>query len=467
MTQPASPLSARYDNYANIKRSVINSQVKRKLLTEDPQVKYEITNLDENPKSPRTPKQPPVLLNHRSNCLETPQNHQKTPLQTPGTPKTSKRLRSESYRSERSDSFRSDGCTSPPESPFYSPDSTPSLSGGSRCRASKSLGALTGRFCQLLASSRDSSLDLNYACSKLGVAKRRIYDITNVLEGVGLIEKTTKNLIKWRENSEQETDPDSIAEKEKQKKVTLLQSEIYSLQLQEQHLDKQIIGALVQELNQIASDNCKENHPKTYVVNDDLEGIKEFWGQILVAVPAPSQAKLEFLDPEGTDSEIRIKVSSEGIPFDVFPVFPKDPTDTDAIKAEPPAERPEVPGPSSSSSSEQAASSSSSNLPAPSLQNAAPPSSSLFSSPHKKSLSATPKKTPLKTPIKLARQTLDFPSPTCTLKSPFGSPYRGSPYKSPFKRKLSFGLPASPDLNLDFLCGLDETEGIAELFDMW
>ena len=36
----------------------------------------------------------------------------------------------------------------------------------------------------------------------------------------------------FRENSEQETDPDSIAEKEKQKKVTLLQSEIYSLQLQ-------------------------------------------------------------------------------------------------------------------------------------------------------------------------------------------------------------------------------------------
>ena len=85
----------------------------------------------------------------------------------------------------------------------------------------------------------------------------------------------------------------------------------------------------------------------------------------------------------------------------------------------------------------------------------------------KKSLSGTPKKTPLKTPVKLARQSLDFPSPTCALKSPFGSPYRSSPYKSPFKRKLSFGLPASPDLNLDFLCGLDDTEGIAELFDMW
>lgn len=27
--------------------------------------------------------------------------------------------------------------------------------------------------------------------------KRRIYDITNVLEGIGLIEKETKNTIRW------------------------------------------------------------------------------------------------------------------------------------------------------------------------------------------------------------------------------------------------------------------------------
>ena len=28
--------------------------------------------------------------------------------------------------------------------------------------------------------------------------KRRIYDITNVLEGIGLIEKKSKNSIQWR-----------------------------------------------------------------------------------------------------------------------------------------------------------------------------------------------------------------------------------------------------------------------------
>jgi hypothetical protein len=32
----------------------------------------------------------------------------------------------------------------------------------------------------------------------LKVQKRRIYDITNVLEGIGLIEKTIKNKIRWR-----------------------------------------------------------------------------------------------------------------------------------------------------------------------------------------------------------------------------------------------------------------------------
>ena len=41
------------------------------------------------------------------------------------------------------------------------------------------------------------SVDLNIAATQLKVQKRRIYDITNVLEGIGLIEKTIKNKIRW------------------------------------------------------------------------------------------------------------------------------------------------------------------------------------------------------------------------------------------------------------------------------
>lgn len=43
-------------------------------------------------------------------------------------------------------------------------------------------------------------LDLNQAAATLDVQKRRIYDITNVLEGIGLIEKKGKNNVKWRYN---------------------------------------------------------------------------------------------------------------------------------------------------------------------------------------------------------------------------------------------------------------------------
>ena len=38
---------------------------------------------------------------------------------------------------------------------------------------------------------------MNKASINLGVQKRRIYDITNVLEGIGLVEKKSKNTVHW------------------------------------------------------------------------------------------------------------------------------------------------------------------------------------------------------------------------------------------------------------------------------
>ena len=65
-------------------------------------------------------------------------------------------------------------------------------------REDNSLGQLTRRFVQLLRESPTGILDLNFAATHLEVQKRRIYDITNVLEGVGLIEKNSKNNVRWR-----------------------------------------------------------------------------------------------------------------------------------------------------------------------------------------------------------------------------------------------------------------------------
>jgi E2F/DP family winged-helix DNA-binding domain len=67
-----------------------------------------------------------------------------------------------------------------------------------RSRFDSSLGLLTKRFLGLLQSAENGILDLNLASVTLAVQKRRIYDITNVLEGIGLLKKISKNNIQWK-----------------------------------------------------------------------------------------------------------------------------------------------------------------------------------------------------------------------------------------------------------------------------
>ena len=66
-----------------------------------------------------------------------------------------------------------------------------------RGRKENGLVELTKKFIDLLKTAPEQTIDLNDAVKVLNVQKRRIYDITNVLEGIGLICKVSKNNIRW------------------------------------------------------------------------------------------------------------------------------------------------------------------------------------------------------------------------------------------------------------------------------
>eukprot|EP00731_Ephydatia_muelleri_P026144 Em0018g244a len=95
-------------------------------------------------------------------------------------------------------------------------------------RHEKSLGLLTSRFVQLLQNAEGGVLDLRKAADVLDVKqKRRIYDITNVLEGIGLIEKESKNSIRWKGSSRHGNSADMALQlaRLKTRKAALLEKE--------------------------------------------------------------------------------------------------------------------------------------------------------------------------------------------------------------------------------------------------
>uniref|UniRef100_A0A3P8PK17 E2F/DP family winged-helix DNA-binding domain-containing protein n=1 Tax=Astatotilapia calliptera TaxID=8154 RepID=A0A3P8PK17_ASTCA len=121
---------------------------------------------------------------------------------------------------------------------FETTETAPSTSS----RHEKSLGLLTIKFVSLLQEAKDGVLDLKVAADSLAVKqKRRIYDITNVLEGVGLIEKKNKNVIQWRgENIASQTE-------EALEQVNVLKAQIAELEAQEKELDNQKACAFSEE----------------------------------------------------------------------------------------------------------------------------------------------------------------------------------------------------------------------------
>ncbi|KGL88599.1 Transcription factor E2F3, partial [Charadrius vociferus] len=188
-----------------------------------------------------------------------------------------------------------------------------------KTRYDTSLGLLTKKFIQLLSQSPDGVLDLNRAAEVLKVQKRRIYDITNVLEGIHLIKKKSKNNIQWMGCSLSE-DGGMLAQRQG------LTKEVTELTQEEKKLDE-LIQSCTLDLKLLTEDSENQRYPffaknlrgvitLAYVTYQDIRKISGLKDQTVIVVKAPPETRLEVPDP--VEQSALIHLSSTQGPIEVY-----------------------------------------------------------------------------------------------------------------------------------------------------
>ncbi|NWX68030.1 E2F2 factor, partial [Alca torda] len=205
---------------------------------------------------------------------------------------------------------------------------------GEKTRYDTSLGLLTKKFIRLLNESPDGVVDLNRAAEVLEVQKRRIYDITNVLEGIQLIRKKSKNHIQWMGTGIFEDA--AVTAKEQ-----ALRGELAELARMERTLD-QVLQDCALQLRQLTDDEANQRYPcwgrwggrtgrparnpsfsytwslstLAYVTYQDLRAISSFQEQTVIAVKAPPETQLEV--PDFSEDNLQLHLKSTNGPIEVY-----------------------------------------------------------------------------------------------------------------------------------------------------
>ncbi|XP_056142824.1 transcription factor E2F3-like [Lampris incognitus] len=174
-----------------------------------------------------------------------------------------------------------------------------------KTRYDTSLGLLTKKFVELLAQSSDGVLDLNLAAETLQVQKRRLYDITNVLEGIHLIKKKSKNNIQWMGCSLSDVDG-ALSQRQR------LTAEVSALGEEEQRLE-QLIQRCTLDMRHMSE--MPNNQKYAYVTYQDIRQQGNLRDQTVIVVKAPTDTKLEVPDPE---ESLSIHLTSTKGPIEVL-----------------------------------------------------------------------------------------------------------------------------------------------------
>jgi len=196
-------------------------------------------------------------------------------------------------------------------------------------RSDTSLSSMTKKFLKLLLSQKNYEIDLNDAEKILNLKKRRLYDISNCLEGVGAIKKIGKNKIKWvvkgenLENPKKLENPENLKKPENELKnnkselkktnslsqlsTSELLQKIKILENEESQLD-QMISQQENELNILTSN---ENDKKlAYITCTDLKNCSFLENKIVLCIKTDQGTVIDINNCEKS-SKIDLKLKSE------------------------------------------------------------------------------------------------------------------------------------------------------------
>ncbi|XP_029932168.1 transcription factor E2F4-like [Myripristis murdjan] len=330
-------------------------------------------------------------------------------------------------------------------------------------RHERSLWMLTTKFVSLLQEAQDGVLDLKEAVSVLAVRqKRRIYDITNVLEGIGLIEKKSKNSVQWKG-----VGPGSNTQ-EIAKKLTGLKSELEELEQKESVLDLQKVW-IEQSIKNTTEDF--KNSPFVYVNHEDICNC--FNGNTLLAVRAPFGTQLDVPIQKAVqhgEAKYQIHLKSTNGPIDVL-LINRDPVSSaPVVLPVPPPEEILQSARSAASSAKQTEHSATANVASVNTnQTADQPSTkskrtaSVDSHPLQAPpcISAESNRSDVSELLSLSKDLADILDPTKEImNADLITELMASEVFSPLLRL------SPPTTECDYMYNLDDSEGLCDLFDI-
>jgi hypothetical protein len=184
----------------------------------------------------------------------------------------------------------------------------------------------------MLNAAPGGAIDLNAAAERLGVQKRRIYDITNVLEGIGVIAKAGKNIVALagggggpyvpptplRADGVAATGGGAGAE-EADPEAAAAARECEALAALERELDGHI-AALWEGIAGVA--RHRVNRMRLYITDADVAALPGVGDDQVVAVLAPAGTALEVPEPgEGPGARHRLIVRSKRDPVELWKIW--------------------------------------------------------------------------------------------------------------------------------------------------